>query len=114
MSKNLWKNYYFKLLIQPIVGFAVVLFGTAIRPVYFEQGDLLQFIGLLYAMLSGIAVTIILAIKFTPYLYKTIKLKLERNSAHKSLLKYKNLHNQGILTQEEYDRKATALKNKIL
>lgn len=101
-----------EIIVTAAIAGAISLAGALLHDLA-DMRDLGRFIlgaGVVYGFLS---VGLILFKQGIPLLNKAAS-ERETTKAHNDLLKYKKLLDEGILTQDEFDKKAQELKSKIL
>ena len=105
-----------KIIVNIIIGGAMFWLGTIVID-FLNIRDLGYFIvvaGIAYGILS---VGFILYKQALPIANESIKKTIserEKNKALEELIKYKNLLNEGILTEDEFAKKSQELKSKLL
>lgn len=76
-------------------------------------GNTLAYIGIGYAAISFIILTVALYKKANPHIGALFH-EREKSKAYEDILKWKKLLDENIITQEEYEAKTRELKGKIL
>ncbi len=101
-----------KIIVNVVIGGAIFLVGAILHDLARVRGvgDFIAISGIAYGTLS---VGFILFKQGIP-LFEKIAGERENTKAQGDLLKYKKLLDEGILTQDEFNKKSQELKSKIL
>jgi len=102
-----------KLIFHLLIGAGIFAIGGSLHDFakMKELGNLLAYGGMIYAALA--AFIIICVVNMPPFLRKASE-DIARKKAQDELLTYKKLFDEGILSKEEFDTKASELKKVIL
>lgn len=101
-----------KIIINIIIGGGAFFVGALVHDVAKIRyiGEFIALSGIAYGVLN---IGFVLFKQGTPLFNKVVS-EREKIKAQDNLLKYKKLLDEGILTQDEFDKKSQELKRKIL
>ncbi len=111
-----------KILFHALVGGAIFIVGASLHDFARIRGpgDFLAISGMVYAgattllILLGVNLPSPIGNNSVSSFLGNVSKDFSQKKAREELLEYKKLLDEGVLTQEEFDAKATELKKKIL